>query len=953
MVIPGSDSDARFGEFAVRFGGVSESQLQRALALWNNQQSRPLGEVLVELGALTDESRRILETRWATQLSQEADESDGSNPNVSAADSQATMDFPPQNTTSTTDTGPVADSSHRFQRTQLHAEGGLGAVYEAHDRELNRTVALKEIKGRYADDMDSRERFTKEAEITGRLEHPGIVPVYALGRYADGRPYYAMRFIRGRSMRDAIEEFYQDETLSRQDRELGMRSLLGNLIDVCEAVYYAHRRGIVHRDIKPSNIMLGDYGETLVVDWGLAKNLGRRETSTASIVPNERTLMPASGSSVTETMVGRAIGSPAFMSPEQARGEHETVDFASDVYGLGATLYMILTGCPPVEGGNTIEILANVRKGEIDRPRKLDRSIPKSVEAVCMRALSFEAHDRYTSVRDLQRDVERYLADEPVTARHEPWFERCSRTVRKRRWLWPVIVAGFVGAFAVTLALQSSERRHQRSLTAAAEEKQRELQHAYNLTAEAFETIDPFADIDTNVKRLQDAAQRIKTSDVPTQAKAWSYDAIVAQFERFKRPESATPWAEESLKISRELLGDDDPETRHRQQMLAQILHIDGEYEQATRLLEQLVEYTEGKEDSEHFAYLQNLAALYSQLDEPEKALACQRKVLSHRQETLGPDDLSTIQAEFELGRQLSLNGQYVEADRILNRVYDAVAVAKQLPPENRLAMMQVRYTNLLRQKKFQEALSGFEQLLPEYVDQLGIDHDRTLSMQANIANVQEKLHRFEESIQNYKAIIAERKRSLGDGHEKVWQSQLNLGVSLLGAGKFDEAVSETEPWLARYRQRELKRYYVHAGTRTVAFAFIALERYEELKEVMHKWLSDEDSRKPEINFSRALAAGELALAQRNIGLADESVATARALLDEFDCTPGDEAGLRSLQGAIYLKLNELDHADDELNEAQRLLATEPKSLKAHQMFWPKRVADRLAALNQNRSGKE
>ncbi len=269
--------------------------------------------------------------------------------------------------------------------------------------------------------------------------------MYALGRYKDGRPYYAMRFIKGRSLRQAIEEFYQDEKMNRQERALAMRSFLGNMLDVCDAIYYAHRRGIVHRDIKPSNIMLGEYGETLVVDWGLAKNLGFREQSTTSILPREETLMPASGSSVTETMVGKAIGSPAFMSPEQARGEHDTVEFGSDIYGLGATLFMVLTGKPPVEGSSSQEILSQVRKGALVGPRKIVPSTPKALDAVCMKAMSFEPMDRYQTVRELKRDLERYLADEPVDARRESIGEKTYRAIRRRSWLLPAIVVGFIG----------------------------------------------------------------------------------------------------------------------------------------------------------------------------------------------------------------------------------------------------------------------------------------------------------------------------------------------------------------------------------------------------------------------------------------------------------------------------------------------------------------------------
>jgi tRNA A-37 threonylcarbamoyl transferase component Bud32 len=165
----------------------------------------------------------------------------------------------------------------RFRVLRPHAQGGLGAVSLAFDTELSRQVALKEILPHHADQAESRARFIAEAEITGRLEHPGIVPVYGMGAYADGRPYYAMRFIHGESLKEAIDAYHREkkESPKRTENALALRRLLRHFLDACNAIHYAHSRGVLHRDIKPANIMLGKFGETLVVDWGLAKAMGK------------------------------------------------------------------------------------------------------------------------------------------------------------------------------------------------------------------------------------------------------------------------------------------------------------------------------------------------------------------------------------------------------------------------------------------------------------------------------------------------------------------------------------------------------------------------------------------------------------------------------------------------------------------------------------------------------
>ena len=282
-------------------------------------------------------------------------------------------------------------------------------------------------------------RFVREAEITGRLEHPGIVPVYGLGEYADGRPEYAMRFIEGESLRTAINRHHAvgvDSALDPAARALALPSLVRRFLDVCNAVSYAHSRGIVHRDIKPSNIMLGPFGETLLVDWGLAKPIRRPEDAAGEL---QTTLRPSYRGGEGSPTVG-AIGTPSYMSPEQAAGANDQVSFASDIYGLGATLYTLLTGVAPfqAESDDARAILVRVRSGGFLKPHELNPAVPLALEAVCLKAMALEQEHRYKSARDLGQDIERWLADAPVSVYREPPHVRLGRWIRRHK---PLVAA--------------------------------------------------------------------------------------------------------------------------------------------------------------------------------------------------------------------------------------------------------------------------------------------------------------------------------------------------------------------------------------------------------------------------------------------------------------------------------------------------------------------------------
>jgi serine/threonine-protein kinase len=346
-------------------------------------------------------------------------------------------------TDTVTDEAEQLSFDSRISSLSFHARGGLGAVYVGEDRELHRRVAVKFIHRNLARDPASRQRFELEAEVTGRLEHPGVVPLYGVGESDGNRLFYAMRFVDGSTLDEAIRRYFELQRERPGGQAVEFRELLSSFVSVCKTIAYAHNRGIVHRDIKPENILLGRYGETLVVDWGLALPFLREERFRQS---GEKTLLPSGGSG-SGSSSSHGAGTPAYMSPEQASELAPTP--AADVYCLGATLYKILTGVPPVSANTLSDIKTRILEGRIARPGSLVRNIPLPLEAICRKAMPLQPSHRYATALDLARDVERFLADEAVLAYHEPLSARLSRVGRRHRLATQVAVAGLAACLLV------------------------------------------------------------------------------------------------------------------------------------------------------------------------------------------------------------------------------------------------------------------------------------------------------------------------------------------------------------------------------------------------------------------------------------------------------------------------------------------------------------------------
>ncbi len=456
--MPVPDRDRLLGLLALRMGMIGQPLYEAALSAVSDGSHRRIADLLTIEGGLSSAELRVVEQALDKLLAQhgndvracEAALTAGAGPASTRASQHVEKTIiieSRQDPPDSREAVPTARETERFRVLRSYAQGGLGEVFVALDAELEREVALKEIRELFADDPESRVRFVQEARVTGRLEHPGIVPVYGLGRYPDGRPYYAMRFIGGESLQQAIRRFHEadrDPHRDRTERGLALRELLGRFLAVCDTLGYAHSRGVVHRDIKPANIMLGEFGETLVVDWGLAKVLGSAPDSAADSPQSPPVI---EGGSTTQTRAGAAIGTPAYMSPEQALGAHDRVGPTADIYSLGVVLYELLTGVRAFALASPLTVIQAVIAGEIRPPRAVNPQVPPALEAVCLKATSRRPEDRYPTTAALSRDIKAWLADERVEAWREPWTARCGRWMRHHQKL----VAGISAAVLVAV----------------------------------------------------------------------------------------------------------------------------------------------------------------------------------------------------------------------------------------------------------------------------------------------------------------------------------------------------------------------------------------------------------------------------------------------------------------------------------------------------------------------
>ncbi len=468
------ERDIAFAVEVLAAAVISERQLSSALATWTLHGSTALADHLLQAGLLTEKTRLDLEESASCRLKDFDFETLRDNQPGLSNDSvaKAALDRLDESgrvakllgmsvVISGVKNDEVREHVSKYEIIRKLGQGGLGTVWLARDIALQRYVALKEIKNSKTVGKATLDRFRREAEITGRLEHPGIVPMYQLGEdTASGEAFYVMRFLGKQTLQDAIVEYHERRDDGDDDPML-LRHLLVSFVSICQAIGHAHSRKVIHRDLKPENVAIDNFGQVIVIDWGLAKILddGMLGDSLVDIGFSDL----ADGQ---RTLDGQVLGSPLYMAPEQAAGRLDEIDESTDVFGLGAILFAILTGCAPHEksressgSATSRQLMTLIASGETPQAHSSNQDVDHVLEAICAKAMAKRRYARYSSTTALAEDVQRWMAGEPVTAYKESLSQRVGRWIQHHQRLTQVMVAALILIVVLGTTLTIAKRQ--------------------------------------------------------------------------------------------------------------------------------------------------------------------------------------------------------------------------------------------------------------------------------------------------------------------------------------------------------------------------------------------------------------------------------------------------------------------------------------------------------------
>lgn len=331
--------------------------------------------------------------------------------------------------------------------------GGMKAVLQVRDKDTSRNVAMAIIPDYLERPESDINRFIREARITAQLEHPNIVPIHDIGADASGSPYFTMKFLRGKSLALIIKKLREGDADTLEHYDLPL--LLRIFVRICNAVAFAHSKQIIHLDLKPENVHIGDFGEVLVLDWGLAKFIGEPSEPEADNSSRHDSNVSPADSHEPLTLDGVAKGTPGYMAPEQAAGQNQAKDQRTDIYGLGCILYAILTFESPLSGKDVERVLVDTIHGNFQTPREIrnpHRYIPAALEAICLKAMERDREDRYQSVSEMRKDLFSFMAGHATSAENAGSIKKTFLFIN-RNWLATLFVVTFLLLVAIVASL--------------------------------------------------------------------------------------------------------------------------------------------------------------------------------------------------------------------------------------------------------------------------------------------------------------------------------------------------------------------------------------------------------------------------------------------------------------------------------------------------------------------
>lgn len=754
---------------------------------------------------------------------------------------------------------------HRYKLEGEIARGGMGAVLRGRDEDLGREIAVKVMLQNHAGKTELLQRFVEEAQIAGQLQHPGITPVYELGRFPDQRPYFTMKLVRGQTLAKLLKD--------RSDPSSERPRFLKVFEQICQTLAYAHARKVLHRDLKPHNIMVGSFGEVQVMDWGLAKVMTESGVSGTVSARLSETPVASEGSVQTKrssgystdipnTQAGSVLGTPAYMSPEQARGDIDQLDERADVFGLGAILCEILTGKPPYVGADGMEIFRKAADAELADAHARLQSCGADDELITLarRCLSAHREDRPRDASVLTKELTGYLHSvedrlkqaeltaAKATTKAEEESKRRQVTFRLAAGILLTLLAGMAGSLwqmrrAMT-AEELAKTNENRAIHLAAEEKAAKERSNSRLTQ-----------IEKGVELFSGLLSGINPRSEEKEGKPL-YEQLRERAEK----------AADQLKS--EAVADPVAEAR-LQSTLGNTLRELGSYPKAIAVLERAkatLEKDLGADQADTIITLAHLAGAYAAVGRRNEAISLFEKVRDQQQKG-NADDPDTLKNLSSLANVYREVGRTADAIQSLEKVRDGIV--KKLGAEHQetlicLNNLAVAYSDA---RRLPESIALYEQVRNAQVKQLGLEHLSTLTTLGNLADTYRaagrpaeaipvlkqaqdglekklgadhpetmtnlnilaatywSLNRLDQSIPLFEDILARRVKKLGRQHPETLVTIANLGVNYKDAGRLVEAMplmeeayaaAEKHPTL-RWIGTQLQEGYLKSGKLTEA----------------------------------------------------------------------------------------------------------------------------------------